>query len=317
MYPVAFREAALRVYRFFGSLRKAAAAVGVGVATLCRWAQCSLPATRPFMPRKVTQDVVDSIHKLLKADTCLSAVAVLTHVKDEFDIDISRQLAHCVVRRLGYTYKRTRKRGHSLRVHAALPPFLSHFLGVNGLMVALDESGFDQRATPVYGYALAGQHAIVKFRPCSDRRRWSLLMAISSDGAHTYTLDHGSVKGDAFAAFVSSLPYPRGTTLLLDNASIHKTKVVLKAASDKGFTMLFTPPYCPEFNPIELVFGVVKSHFYKLRYSPAFPTGSSIRPAVVASVLAGASTAGVANSFRHVRRLVQEAHARLSTTPAT
>lgn len=215
---------------------------------------------------------------------------------------------------MGYTYKRTRKRGHSLRVHAALPVFLQQFLSVQGLLVAVDESGFDQRATPVYGYALAGQHAIVKFRPCSDRRRWSLLMAISSDGSHTYTLDHGSVKGDAFAAFITSLPYTAGTTLLLDNASIHKTKSVTLAASAKGYAFLFTPPYCPEFNPIELVFGVVKQAFYKMRYSSQFPTGCSIRPAVVEAVAAGASLRGVAGSFRHVRKLVVDASARMATT---
>ena len=309
MYPIAFREAAIRVYVFLGSLRKAAAALGIGVASLCRWVQHLTPCERASIPVKMSVVIQESIHAFMKADTCLSAVSVVDHVKQRFGVQISRQLAHSVIRRLGYTYKRTRKRGHSLRVHAALPIFLKRFMAVEGILVAVDESGFDQRATPVYGYAPSGQHAIVKFRPCSDRRRWSLLMAVSSDGSHSYTLDHGSVKGDAFAAFIASLPHPSGTTILLDNASIHKTKSVVKAAADKGYSFLFTPPYCPEYNPIELVFGVVKQAFYKLRYSSTFPTGPSIRPAIVQSVAAGASRSGVAGSFRHVRRLVTEATA--------
>jgi transposase len=314
MYPTAFREAALRVYSFFGSLRKAASVLGVSVASLSRWVHRLASIHRPSVALKMTPAVKNSISEFMAADTCLSAVNVVQHVKEHFGIQISRQLAHTVVRKLGYTYKRTRKRGHSLRVQAALPLFLQQYLSVTGPLVAVDESGFDQRATPVYGYAPAGQHAIVKFRPCSDRRRWSLLMAISSEGSHTYTLDHGSVKGEAFASFIATLPYPSGTTLLLDNASIHKTKRVAQAAADKGFAFLFTPPYCPEFNPIELVFGVVKQAFYKMRYSSQFPTGASIRPAVVLAVAAGASLRGVAGSFRHVRKLVVEATAGLSST---
>lgn len=271
-----------------------------------------LPLQRRGAPLKLTLAVQESIHAFMKSGTCISSTSVVEHVRLSFATTISRQLAHTAIKGLGYTYKRTRKRGDSLRVHTALPAFLQRFLAVDGPFVAVDESGFDQRAVPVYGYAPAGQHAIVKFRPCSDRRRWSLLMAVSADGSHTYTLDHGSVKGDAFAAFITSLPHPSGTTILLDNASIHKTKRVVDAATAKGFVFLFTPPYCPEFNPIELVFGVVKQAFYKMRYSSLFPTGSSIRQAVVVSVAAGTSLKGVAGSFRHVRALVGQAVAGLS-----
>lgn len=312
MYPIAFREAALRVYTFFGSLRKAASALRIGIATLCRWVHCVQPLHRAGTPVKMLLPIQVAIDNFLKSSTCMSATYVVEYVKLHFSLSISRQLAHTVIKRLGYTYKRTRKRGDSLRVHAALPVFLQSFLAVTGPFVAVDESGFDQRAIPVYGYAPSGQHAIVKFRPCSDRRRWSLLMAVSSDGSHTYTLDHGSVKGDAFAGFIAALPFPPGTTVLLDNASIHKTKRVAEAASAKGFSLLFTPPYCPEFNPIELVFGVVKQAFYKMRYSPVFPTGSSIHQAVVLSVAAGATHAAVAGSFRHVHKLVVAATAGVS-----
>lgn len=232
-------------------------------------------------------------------------MAVVSHMALVHGMHLTRQLAHTAIRRLGFTYKRTRKRGHSARVLAETPIFIERFLSVTGLMVAVDESGFDQRATPVYGWAPAGKQAIVKFRPCSDRKRWSLLMAIASDGSRTYTLSSDSVKGDAFAAFIQSLPFPPNTCILLDNASIHKTKSVTQAAITKGYNLLFTPPYCPEFNPIELVFGVIKNAFYKMRFSIDFPTGSSIRSAVVAAVAAGARPDGVAGSFRHVRTLIE------------
>ena len=58
--------------------------------------------------------------------------------------------------------------------------------------------------------------------------------------------------------------------MLLDNASIHNTVLVKQTIADKGYVVLFVPPYSPEFNPIELVFGVIKNSFYRLRYSDSF-----------------------------------------------
>ena len=40
--------------------------------------------------------------------------------------------------------------------------------------------------------------------------------------------------------------------------------LVKQTIADKGYVALFVPPYSPEFNPIELVFGVIKNSFYRL-----------------------------------------------------
>ena len=53
----------------------------------------------------------------------------------------------------------------------------------------------------------------------------------------------------------AAMPPALWATILLDNAAIHKTPSVRAACQDKGYRLLFTPPYSPEFNPIEMVFG--------------------------------------------------------------
>ena len=49
-----------------------------------------------------------------------------------------------------------------------------------------------------------------------------------------------------------------GHVLIYDNASIHKTSEIRNLAEvlweEKQILLLFLPPYCPELNPIELVF---------------------------------------------------------------
>ena len=83
-----------------------------------------------------------------------------------FGVCVSRQLVSLVLRkRLGYSWKRTRKRGP---VGVGWKPvdvdMFKHALQAayaNKTLSAWDESGFDQRVRPVYGYAPVGQRAIV------------------------------------------------------------------------------------------------------------------------------------------------------------
>ena len=64
---------------------------------------------------------------------------------------------------------------------------------------------------------------------------------------------------------------------MLDNASIHKTQDLRAVVLNKGYHLLFTPPYSPEFNPIELVFGQIKNAFYKSRKGSDFNIRENIK----------------------------------------
>jgi transposase len=73
----------------------------------------------------------------------------------------------------------------------------------------------------------------------------------------------GSVKGITFLEYFKELNLKRQTIVLLDNASIHKTKELREYCKDRDIELLFTPPYSPWFNPIELYFSNVKRQYYK------------------------------------------------------
>ena len=45
----------------------------------------------------------------------------------------------------------------------------------------------------------------------------------------------------------------------IDNASWHKTLAVQEYCEENKITLLFLPPYSPEFNPIERVWSFLKS----------------------------------------------------------
>jgi transposase len=65
-----------------------------------------------------------------------------------------------------------------------------------------------------------------------------------------------SVKAVDFAKFLESLP--PGRPVILDNAAIHRSRIVRDTAIDRNIKLTFIPPYSPWFNPIEFAFSEVK-----------------------------------------------------------
>lgn len=130
-------------------------------------------------------------------------------------------------------------------------------------IVSVNEAGFDSKPRPVHGYAQKGRRATAQFRQSSDRTRHTLLMAVSSHASSHHVFHSGRVNGKAFAEFVASMPFPSGAVLVLDNASIPKTREVQQVMARKGYTPMYTPPYSPEFNPLEHCFGAIKTRCYR------------------------------------------------------
>ena len=78
-----------------------------------------------------------------------------------------------------------------------------------------------------------------------------------------YTLLTGSVNSAIFAEFVRSLPASR--PIILDNCAIHKTQAVRALCAEKHIDLLFTPPYCPWYNPVEFAFSEIKAAYRPMR----------------------------------------------------
>jgi DDE superfamily endonuclease len=54
-------------------------------------------------------------------------------------------------------------------------------------------------------------------------------------------------------------PYPgRHSVWILDGASIHLSKDIVGSLRASGIMVIFLPAYCPFYNPIEVLFGLVK-----------------------------------------------------------
>jgi transposase len=72
----------------------------------------------------------------------------------------------------------------------------------------------------------------------------------------------GPINRDAFAAYVNQILVPEltpGDIVVMDNLSSHKGTGVHQAIEAAGATLLYLPPYSPDFNPIEMAFAKLKA----------------------------------------------------------
>jgi transposase len=127
-------------------------------------------------------------------------------------------------------------------------------------LIFVDESGFRLGSPPRYGWAPRGDDAPGK-TVCGSWKTITMLGAIALDGFRGFmTIDAGTGT-DVFLAFVQQVLAPNlrpGDIVVLDNLSAHKAAVVRAAIAAAGATVLFLPPYSPEFNPIERAWAKLK-----------------------------------------------------------
>ena len=51
----------------------------------------------------------------------------------------------------------------------------------------------------------------------------------------------------------------------MDNLSVHRSRDVKERMDELSIPYIFSPPYSPDYNPIELVFSIFKSEMKKKR----------------------------------------------------
>lgn len=72
----------------------------------------------------------------------------------------------------------------------------------------------------------------------------------------------GPIDRLAFETYIAKVLVPelrRGDIVIMDNLSSHKGPRVREMIEAAGATLLYLPPYSPDFNPIEMAFSKLKA----------------------------------------------------------
>jgi transposase len=158
--------------------------------------------------------------------------------------------------------------------------------------IAVDESSFLKRDMPRRGWAL-GASAVPKPPPKHHRERVSLILAIDKSGVVASQMKKGSFNTQSYASFLQSLPV--GSRIIADNVAFHKSRHVREVAEANNQELVYTPPYCPWFNPTEFAFSVTKHAYRRSRLEH----GSDFFEEDVANALDSLSESKCDAFFRH------------------
>ena len=128
-------------------------------------------------------------------------------------------------------------------------------------LVFVDESGANVKMARAYARAPRGERAVGKV-PRNHGTPTSMIAALTPDGLRAAATRRGAFDAAGFAAYVRDVLCPvlrPGQVVALDNLSAHKSAAVREAIEGAGCTLLFLPPYSPDFAPIELAWAHVKA----------------------------------------------------------
>jgi len=121
--------------------------------------------------------------------------------------------------------------------------------------------------TRLYGRALRSER-VNDYVPDVRFERASVISSMRLSGKAVPVVFKGTLNGELFRKYISDCLAPTvktGDILVLDNLAVHKVAGAVDAIYRRGASVLFLPPYSPDFNPIELSWSKMKAALKRLK----------------------------------------------------
>jgi len=262
MYPKKLREIAFRLRERLHSLRYIADVLQVSKSVVHTWLHSSHESRRNHIGN-CSNEKAEKLRTIAVENPHLSVRGYQLFLRN-IGISVSHTTVHLWLHKiLGFSSRRTYSllpvRKTDLQ-HKRIA-FAQKMRNIDlRTVVAIDETSIYD--TPHVKRCWAPKHKRVEVNVVRSGKRFTLLAAMSSTGIVQQQLIQGSVNATLFSKFIQTMSFPPGTRyLLLDNVPFHHSTVVTNTLSSCGILPLYTSPYSPDYNPIELYFSWIKRKY--------------------------------------------------------
>ena len=128
-------------------------------------------------------------------------------------------------------------------------------------LIFIDETGATTKMARLRGRSPRGERCRAAV-PHGHWKTTTLVAGLRLGGLMAPMIVDGAMNGDAFTAYAESFLAPTlapGDVVIMDNLPAHKVSGARAAIERAGASLMFLPPYSPDFNPIEQVFAKIKA----------------------------------------------------------
>ena len=128
-------------------------------------------------------------------------------------------------------------------------------------LIFLDETGASTKMARLRGRSPRGERCRASV-PHGHWKTTTLVAGLRLGGITAPGGIDGAMDGEMFTLYAEHFLAPtlsEGDIVILDNLPAHKVIGARAAIEAAGATMLFLPPYSPDFNPIEQAFAKIKA----------------------------------------------------------
>ncbi|MEO6321082.1 MAG: IS630 family transposase [Polaromonas sp.] len=247
-------------------------------STRQEWLRCQFDCLpdkpRTGAPRKIKKHEMGRL--LISADARpMTAVDILKEHLENKGEPVHVATIRTMLKTNGRTWKRTR---HSLKAKRNASAFAVATQEIQALLAQaatgdivvgyLDETGMACMHPNRSAWTKIGcQHLI----PAVRGKRLNVLGSLMSSGELEDKMFTGAMTSKILIEFLDEIAekYDKPVTLILDNASFHKSKEVKQKEiewAQKGLTLKFLPPYSPELNRIEKLWHTIKHSWMEAKH---------------------------------------------------
>lgn len=128
-------------------------------------------------------------------------------------------------------------------------------------LVFIDETGLSTKMARLRGRSPCGARCRAGV-PHGHWKTTTFTGALRLSGMTAPFVYDGAMNGNVFRAYVEQVLVPslaHGDVVIMDNLPAHKAAGVRDAIEAAGASLLYLPPYSPDFNPIENAFAKLKA----------------------------------------------------------
>lgn len=192
---------------------------------------------------------------------------LILQIKKKYSITISKTTIYDILSKMNITRKKVKSRiiPNKSKLNNKIQKFKKTIKKIKlEKIISIDETSINTNSCLSYGWSEKGKKIIKTHK--KYRSTYTIISAISTNKIVYNKIIKGSVNSKIFKEFLTELnnKIDQSMYLLMDNAKPHHSRLVKEYINNHtDHKIIYNVAYCPEYNPIEMVFSKFKSIILK------------------------------------------------------